>query len=267
LADLEDQLLAADMGIPTVEAVLTVVRKTGSGNFLRAVREYLITQLPANTKLDLTRDGPSVLLVVGVNGTGKTTTAAKLAHYYHRREKQVLLVGADTYRAAALEQLRIWARRVGVRLVCNEQSRESAAVLFDGLKAAQAQGAEVVIVDTAGRLHTYKNLMLELNKMYRVVRDRFPAFHLHSLITIDANLGQNSLIQAKEFARHLHLDGAVLTKMDGTAKGGIVFPLYEQLQIPVYFLGVGEGLDDLYPFNAVDYVDSLLGNADENTGE
>jgi len=202
-------------------------------------------------------------MVVGVNGTGKTTSAAKLANYYKSLGKKVLLVGADTYRAAAAEQLKIWANRVDVNIVCNEKSQQPSAVLFDGLTAAQSQGVDITIVDTAGRLHTYKNLMAELEKMYRVVESRFPEYEIHSLITLDASLGQNSLIQAREFANTVQVDGAVLTKMDGTAKGGIVFPLFKELNIPVKFIGVGEDLDDLIVFNRNEYVQGLLGTGED----
>ena len=198
-------------------------------------------------------------MVVGVNGTGKTTTAAKLAHYYKSLDKKVLLIGADTYRVAAVEQLKIWANRLDVKIIYNEQARQPSGVLFDGLSAAQNQSVDMVIIDTAGRLHTYKNLMRELEKMYLVAESRFPNFNIHSLITLDASVGQNSLIQAREFSDYVQMDGAILTKMDGTAKGGIIFPLYKELGIPVKFIGVGEDLDDLYVFNRQEYIQGLLG--------
>ena len=198
-------------------------------------------------------------MVVGVNGTGKTTTVAKLAKLYKDMGNSVTLIAADTYRAAAVEQLRIWSNRAGVELVCNEDAKEPSAVLFDGLKSAKSDDSDVVIVDTAGRLHTYKNLMGELEKMHRISRDRFPEFFIKNIITIDSLLGQNSIVQAKEFNSHVPLDGAILTKLDGTAKGGIIFSLYKELGIPVQYIGIGEELSDLELFDPEKYVNGLIG--------
>jgi|TARA_B100001146_G_scaffold53100_1_gene46430 fused signal recognition particle receptor len=262
LDELEDTLISADMGFATVETVLGVVEKNHKKGFINKVESYLVSELQDENKVELGHKKSVVLMVVGVNGTGKTTSAAKLANHYKSLGKKVLLVGADTYRAAAAEQLKIWAKRVDVNIVCNEKSQQPSAVLFDGLTAAQSQGVDITIVDTAGRLHTYKNLMAELEKMYRVVKSRFPEYEIHSLITLDASLGQNSLIQAREFANTVQVDGAVLTKMDGTAKGGIVFPLFKELNIPVKFIGVGEDLDDLIVFNRNEYVQGLLGTGE-----
>ncbi len=262
LEDLEDTLISTDMGIDTVEAVLGVVEKNRKEEFLSKVEDYLVSALPESKAIQQDKNSPIALLVVGVNGTGKTTSAAKLAHYYKSMGKKVLLVAADTYRAAAVEQLKTWANRLDVNIVCNTQSQQPSAILFDGLNAAKSQGTDIVIVDTAGRLHTYKNLMIELEKMYRVIESRFPEFKIHSLITLDASLGQNSLIQAREFSNTVQVDGAMLTKMDGTAKGGIVFPLFKELKIPVKFIGVGEDMDDLIVFNRNEYVQGLLGTTD-----
>ena len=262
LDELEDTLISADMGFATVETVLGVVEENHKKGFINKVESYLVSELQDENKVELGHKKSVVLMVVGVNGTGKTTSAAKLANHYKSLGKKVLLVGADTYRAAAAEQLKIWAKRVDVNIVCNEKSQQPSAVLFDGLTAAQSQGVDITIVDTAGRLHTYKNLMAELEKMYRVVKSRFPEYEIHSLITLDASLGQNSLIQAREFANTVQVDGAVLTKMDGTAKGGIVFPLFKELNIPVKFIGVGEDLDDLIVFNRYEYVQGLLGTGE-----
>ena len=263
LDELENTLISADMGFATVETVLGVVEKNHKKGFINKVESYLVSELQDENKVELGHKNSVVLMVVGVNGTGKTTSAAKLANHYKSLGKKVLLVGADTYRAAAAEQLKIWAKRVDVNIVCNEKSQQPSAVLFDGLTAAQSQGVDITIVDTAGRLHTYKNLMAELEKMYRVVKSRFPEYEIHSLITLDASLGQNSLIQAREFANTVQVDGAVLTKMDGTAKGGIVFPLFKELNIPVKFIGVGEDLDDLIVFNRNEYVQGLLGTGED----
>ncbi len=263
LEDLEYQLISADLGLQTVEGIMTIVEKHRKENFMSQVEKYLLSILPEKSQDYLEGPGPDVLMVVGVNGTGKTTTAAKLAHFYKTKGKRVLLVAADTYRAAAVEQLKIWSNRVGTDIIFNDKTQQPSAVLFDGLYAAKSKSAEIVIVDTAGRLHTYKNLMIELEKMYRVAENRFSEFSLHSLITLDAGLGQNSLIQAKEFAETIKVDGAILTKMDGTAKGGIIFPLFNELKIPVRFLGLGEDIDDLDVFNAQIYIQSLLGGSPE----
>ena len=236
-----------------------MVEKHRKDNLIHKVSDYLISILPQNNNEKILHTNPTALMVVGVNGTGKTTTAAKLAHYYKSLDKKVLLIGADTYRAAAAEQLKIWANRLDVKIIYNEQSQQPSGVLFDGLSAAQNQSVDIAIIDTAGRLHTYKNLMRELEKMYLMVESRFPNFKIHSLIMLDASLGQNSLIQAREFSDYVQMDGAILTKMDGTAKGGIIFPLYKELGIPVKFIGVGEDLDDLSVFNRHEYVQGLLG--------
>jgi len=259
LEELENTLISADMGVATVQAILKVVEKHRKDNLIHKVSDYLISILPQNNNEKILHTNPTALMVVGVNGTGKTTTAAKLAHYYKSLDKKVLLIGADTYRAAAAEQLKIWANRLDVKIIYNEQSQQPSGVLFDGLSAAQNQSVDIAIIDTAGRLHTYKNLMRELEKMYLMVESRFPDFKIHSLIMLDASLGQNSLIQAREFSDYVQMDGAILTKMDGTAKGGIIFPLYKELGIPVKFIGVGEDLDDLYVFNRHEYVQGLLG--------
>ncbi len=257
LDELESHLISADLGVSTVDGIIDVIRKHSKSDFLPKVKEYLTGILSDNVqKIENT---PLVILVVGVNGSGKTTSAAKIAQFYKNIGKNVLLVGADTYRAAAVEQLRIWSNRIGIRLVCNEKSQEPSAVLFDGLTAAKSMNADVAIVDTAGRLHTSRNLMEELSKMFRIVTSRFTEFSVQSIITIDATLGQNSLIQAIQFSEHVPLDGAVLTKMDGTAKGGIVFSLYKELQVPVRFIGVGEDLEDLYIFNKNEYIQGLFG--------
>jgi len=261
LESLEDTLIGADLGFDTVAAVLGVVKKHRKDGFIEKVEDYLVSQLPENNLVS-NSEKPIVLMIVGVNGTGKTTSSAKLANYYKSNGEKVLMVAADTYRAAAVDQLKVWANRIDTKIICNEQAQQPSAVLFDGLTAAKSSGATMTIVDTAGRLHIYKNLMAELEKMYRVAETRFPEFEIHSLITLDASLGQNSLNQVKAFAEAVQVDGAILTKMDGTAKGGIVFPLFKELDIPVKFIGVGEDLNDLFPFNRQEYVQGLLGTAE-----
>ena len=254
----EKQLLLADVGLGTVDSIIDILRKFSGNNYSNKIRSYLLTQLPEKY-LGIHDQLPIVFMMVGVNGTGKTTSAAKLARAYRDQGKKVLLIAADTYRAAAIDQLKIWSKRADVRLVCNEKTKEPSAVLFDGLMVAKSSASEIIIVDTAGRLHTYDNLMHELEKMHRIITNRFPEFLVKNLITIDALLGQNSLVQAKEFNRHVPLDGAILTKLDGTAKGGIIFPLYNELNIPVRYIGIGEDISDIELFDPDNYLDGLLG--------
>ena len=259
LDQLEEILILADIGFKNVENILDVVKKNKEDNFITSVENYLISILPKNQNDKGYNSTPNVIFMVGVNGTGKTTSSAKLAKYYKSQGKKVLMIAADTYRAAAIDQLKIWSSRLDVEIIYNESSNQPSAVLFDGLTAAKSQGSDIVIVDTAGRLHTSKNLMSELEKMYRLSQKNFSSFNINSLITLDASLGQNSLIQAKDFASKVQLDGAILTKMDGTAKGGIIFPLYSESNIAVKFIGAGEDLDDLFRFNRNEYVQSFLG--------
>ena len=254
----EEQLLLADIGFDTVENIINILRKLTKDSYNVGIRKYLLNDLPEKYSI-IDYDSPIVIMMVGVNGVGKTTSAAKIARLYREQGKKVLLIAADTYRAAAIDQLKIWSKRADVRLVWNDKTKEPSAVLFDGLNSAKSDASEVVIVDTAGRLHTYDNLMSELEKMHRIIGNRFPEFSVKNLITIDSLLGQNSVVQAKEFNRHVPLDGAVLTKLDGTAKGGIVFPLYKELRIPVQFIGLGEELSDIELFDPEIYLNGLLG--------
>ena len=255
----EEQLLLADIGYDTVDGIINILRKLNKEDYIDRIREYLVNELPKKYTIE-NFESPVVIMMVGVNGTGKTTSSAKLAKIYKKQGKKVLLIAADTYRAAAIEQLEIWSNRAGVRLVYNNQTKEPSAVLFDGLNSAKSDNYEVVIVDTAGRLHTYDNLMAELEKMYRIIDNRFPEFLVKNLITIDSLLGQNSVVQAKQFNKHIPIDGAVLTKFDGTAKGGIIFPLYKQLGVSVKFIGTGEEISDIEFFDPQVYLDGLLGH-------
>ena len=259
LDQLEETLILADIGIDTVEKALDVIKNNKKNNFIQEVENYLISVLPENINDEEYFSKPMVILMVGVNGTGKTTSCAKLAKYYKTQGKKVLMIAADTYRAAAVDQLKVWSNRLNVEMIYNESSKQPSSVLFDGLTAAKSQKSDIIIVDTAGRLQTSKNLMSELEKMYRLAKKNFSSFNINSLITIDASLGQNSLIQAKDFNSIINLDGAILTKMDGTAKGGIVFPLYNESNISVKFIGTGEDLNDLYKFNRNEYIQSILG--------
>jgi fused signal recognition particle receptor len=205
-----------------------------------------------------TAGGPWVVLVIGVNGTGKTTTLGKLAHYYRSRGKTVLLAAADTFRAAAVEQLRIWADRTGAEVVAGASGADPAAVAFDAVAAAAARNVDVVLIDTAGRLQTKANLMEELGKIGRVVKKRIPAAPHEVLLVLDANTGQNAVIQARQFGAVAGTTGLVLTKLDGTAKGGVVIAIAGELGVPVRFLGVGEGIEDLAPFNAETFAAALF---------
>ena len=255
---LEEDLLQSDMGYDVVQDVLDVLKRSSGKEFIYDVRDLLLNRLPSNQDVTMI-EKPVAMLIMGVNGSGKTTSAAKLASFYKQMGHSVTLIAADTYRAAAADQLRKWSERVDCKLICNEETSEPVSVIFDGLESARASKSDVAIIDTSGRLHTNKNLMLELEKMYRVIKNRFTDFHIQSLITLDATMGQNSISQALEFQANRKLDGAVLNKLDGTAKGGIIFPLYAKLNIPVKFVGLGEELTDLEVFDKVQYVNGLLG--------
>ena len=259
LEELEEILFSTDMGYDTVKSIVNVVENHPNDGFLSEVEDHLISILPPIEENYLISNKPLIVMIVGVNGTGKTTTAAKLSRYYKNQGKNILLIAADTYRAAAIDQLKVWANRLEVDLIYNDQSNKPSSVLFDGLKAAKSNHSDFVIVDTAGRLHTDRNLMSELEKMHRLVKTKFSEFELFSLVTLDATLGLNSLNQAKEFLKSADIEGAIMTKMDGSAKGGIIFPIYKELELPVRFMGTGEDLDDLTLFDAKEYTQGLLG--------
>ena len=263
--ELEELLVMADVGAATAENVvkglkkMTWERRFRYGDEARAGLVELLTRLlnvgSTGLKLD-TR--PSVILMVGVNGVGKTTTIGKLAHQLREQGKKVLLCAGDTFRAAAAEQLGVWAERSGADIVRHEEGSDPAAVVYDSICAAKARGADVVIIDTAGRLHNKQNLMNELNKIRRIVDRELPQADVETLMVLDATTGQNGLIQAKQFLETSGLTGIVLTKLDGTAKGGIVFAIANELKLPVKYVGVGEGMDDLIPFDATNFVEALF---------
>lgn len=263
--DLEDLLVMSDVGAVTADKIIQALKKmTWERRFRKGyeVREGLIELLsdmisvndPA-LKLDTK---PSVILMVGVNGVGKTTTIGKLANRFTQEGKNVLLCAGDTFRAAAAEQLGIWAERSGADIVRHEEGSDPAAVVFDALSAAKARGTDVIIIDTAGRLHNKANLMNELGKIRRIIDRELPEADVETLLVLDATTGQNGLIQAKEFKNTAGLTGIVLTKLDGTAKGGIIFPIASELGVSVKLVGVGEGVDDLIPFDAKNYVEALF---------
>ena len=263
--ELEELLVMADVGAATAENVVKGLRKMTwerrfrHGDEARAGLVELLTRLlnvgDTGLKLDTK---PSVILMVGVNGVGKTTTIGKLAHQLKEQGKKVLLCAGDTFRAAAAEQLGIWAERSGADIVRHEEGSDPAAVVYDSICAAKARGADVVIIDTAGRLHNKQNLMNELNKIRRIVERELPGADVETLMVLDATTGQNGLIQAKQFLETSGLTGIVLTKLDGTAKGGIVFAIANELKLPVKYVGVGEGMDDLIPFDATNFVEALF---------
>lgn len=263
--ELEEILIMSDVGIETAEKVIKEMRKlTWERRFRKGeeAREGLIELLSKmlgaeDNSLHL-ETTPAVILMVGVNGVGKTTTIGKLASRLTAEGKKVLLCAGDTFRAAAAEQLGIWAGRSGCDFVRHEEGSDPAAVVYDAINAAKARKADVVIIDTAGRLHNKQNLMNELNKISRVIERELPEADVETLMVLDATTGQNGLIQAKQFLETSGLTGIVLTKLDGTAKGGIVFAIANELQLPVKFVGVGEGIDDLIPFNPKDFTEALF---------
>ena len=256
LDNLETTLLSADIGNDTTTEIINLIKNSSGDNYIQYVKEYMLSVLESN-KIEI-QPLPFIKLIVGVNGTGKTTTAAKLAHHYKLMGNDVVLVAADTYRAAALDQLEIWSNRIDVRLISNQSAKDPSSVIYDGLNASNSEGSQIVIIDTAGRLHNNKNLMLELEKMKRIILENFKNYSLGTIVTIDSTLGQNSLHQAKAFLSYININSAVLTKMDGTAKGGIVFGLSKELNIPIEFLGVGENIEDLEKFDYNNYINSLF---------
>ena len=263
--ELEECLILADVGMETTTQVVSTLRQQVKNQHLKtnvevkdALTGILTKVLTAgDLSMHLTTK-PSVILMVGVNGVGKTTTIGKLAAAYTAEGKKVLLVAGDTFRAAAAEQLTVWSERAGCGIVRHEEGSDPAAVVFDGCSAARARGTDVVIIDTAGRLHNKANLMNELNKISRVITRELPEADVETLMVLDATTGQNGLIQARTFKETAGLTGIVLTKLDGTAKGGIVFAIAGELGLPVKYVGVGEGVDDLMPFNPTEFVEALL---------
>jgi fused signal recognition particle receptor len=255
---LEDALIAADVGLRATGRIVAAVKADRDGalgeRVSRVMRRILTDVRPAPPIT--TR--PHVILIVGVNGTGKTTTVGKLASFYKGEGRSVMVCAADTFRAAAVEQVAVWAERAGVDLIRAQSGADPAAVTFDALVAAKARGRDIVLVDTAGRLHTKANLMAELDKIRRVASREVPGAPHDVLLVLDATVGQNGLVQAREFMAASGASGIVLTKLDGTAKGGVAVAIADDLKLPIRFVGVGEGIDDLLPFDADAYVDALF---------
>ena len=263
--ELEESLILADLGVETSTKATERLRKVIKEQHLKtpeeareALKTILVEMLDVgSTELDLSTT-PSVVLVIGVNGVGKTTTIGKIATQLVKQGKKVLLVAGDTFRAAAADQLEIWAGRSGADIVRQHEGADPASVVFDGIQAAKARNTDVILVDTAGRLHNKTNLMNELNKISRIVERELPNAAREVLLVLDGTTGQNGLIQAKQFKEIAGVTAIALTKLDGTAKGGIVIAISDALQIPVKFIGVGEQADDLMPFEAKGFVDALL---------
>ena len=263
--ELEEALILADLGVETACKAVDKLRKAVKEQKLKepqqakeALKAILVEMLNVgSTELDLSTQ-PAVILVIGVNGVGKTTTIGKLAAQLTAQGKNVLLVAGDTFRAAAADQLEIWAGRSGAAIVRQNEGADPASVVFDGIQSAKAKGADVIIIDTAGRLHNKQNLMNELGKISRIVARELPNAAREVLLVLDGTTGQNGLIQAKQFKEFAGVTAVALTKLDGTAKGGIVIAVADALQIPVKFIGVGEQVDDLMPFEAESFVEALL---------
>lgn len=263
--ELEEALIMADVGMETSMYITGRLRDevkreriTDGEGVKQKLRDIIRDIMCENAdELDL-RNTPAVILVIGVNGVGKTTTIGKLASSFKADGKRVMLAAADTFRAAAIDQLEIWAQRSGCELICKEEGADPSSVVYDALAAAKARGVDVLICDTAGRLHNKKNLMDELGKINRIIEREAPDSSKHVFLVLDATTGQNAISQAKLFGEAAEIDGIVLTKLDGTAKGGVVVGICREQSIPVRFVGVGEGIDDMQPFNAEDFVNALF---------
>ena len=263
--ELEEALIMADVGMETTEKLLDSLRDVVSENKLKdrtEAREQLISILADFMRPEsafLENADKAVILIVGVNGVGKTTSIGKIAAYYKAKGKDVMMAAADTFRAAAAEQLTVWAERAGVPIVKHGEGADPAAVVFDATASFKARNRDILLCDTAGRLHNKKNLMNELEKMRRVIDRELPGIPVEALMVLDATTGQNAIAQARAFGESAGLTGIILTKLDGTAKGGVAVAVKEELNIPVRFVGVGEGIEDMHPFDPEDYARALLG--------
>ncbi len=269
LEELETRLLTADVGVPTTRAIIDRLTERVSRNelsdteaLLAALREEMVTRLGEHAQplqIPAEQEGPFVILMVGINGAGKTTTIGKLARRFLDQGLSVMLAAGDTFRAAAVEQLKSWGERHGVPVVAQDRAADPASVIFDAMQAARARGVDVLIADTAGRLHTQSNLMEELKKIVRVMAKADPAAPHETLLVLDGGIGQNALAQARQFHEAIGLSGLVVTKLDGTARGGILFAVTAETGLPVRFIGVGEQAADLRPFEPTEFVEALTG--------
>ncbi len=265
LDELEEALIASDVGVETASLVLKDLKERFKRNELSSpaqvkdrLRQLLLEILSVRSPEFSLTASPSAVLVVGVNGTGKTTTIGKLAKRLQSEGKKVMLAAGDTFRAAASEQLSIWGERAGIPVIKHKEGADPSAVVFDAVSAAKARATDVLIVDTAGRLHTKSNLMEELKKVRRILSRELPGAPHETLLVLDGSTGQNALVQAKMFHETVGVTGIVLTKLDGTSKGGIIFAIYKELRIPVKFVGIGEAIEDLRSFDPKEFVDALL---------
>jgi fused signal recognition particle receptor len=263
--ELEEALIMADLGVNTAMKVVEDLREKVKENKLKdatEVKELLKEELKAIMITDASAydfvDQKTVLLVIGVNGVGKTTSIGKLANQYKQSGKTVMLAAADTFRAAAIDQLKEWAGRADVPIIAQGENSDPAAVIFDAVQSAKAKDIDILICDTAGRLHNKKNLMNELNKIYRVIEREYPEAHKEVILVLDSTTGQNAVQQAKLFKETADITGVILTKLDGTAKGGIAIAIQSELNLPVKYIGVGEGIDDMRPFSAHDFIEALF---------
>lgn len=264
--ELEDALLAADIGVATTQFLLERIQKearkqklTTADQLMPVLRQLIVDILHAHScEPSYAQSGPTVVLVVGVNGVGKTTTIGKMANYYRAQGKKVLLAAGDTFRAAAIEQLVIWGQRTGVEVIRQNLGSDAAAVIYDALSAARSRKADILLCDTAGRLQNKAHLMAELEKIYRVIAREIPDAPHEVLLVLDATTGQNAIVQAKLFKEIAKVSGIVLTKLDGTAKGGVIIAINQELQLPVKWIGIGEHKDDLQPFSPDDFARALF---------
>jgi signal recognition particle-docking protein ftsY len=271
--ELEETLIMGDMGITATEEVMEELRRQVKERHVKEtedcrelLKESIKEQMQVPEDAYDFENQQSVIMVIGVNGVGKTTSVGKLAAIYKKQGKRVLIAAADTFRAAAGEQLDEWAKRAGVEIISGAQGADPSSVIFDAVSAAKARNVDILLCDTAGRLHNKKNLMEELKKMNRIIDREFPDVHRENLVVLDGTTGQNALVQAREFGETADLTGIILTKMDGTAKGGIAVAIHAELDIPVKYIGVGEKLEDLRKFDVQEYVDGLLEMKGEEDG-
>lgn len=257
LQELEELLIAADVGHQTTTWIIEKLKQERSDDPIASLKKILVELLDADTSLNLT-GSPSVISVVGVNGSGKTTSVAKLASQFQAMGKSVVMAAADTFRAAAIEQLKVWGERINCTVIAHEEGSDPAAVAYDAVNHAKSKSKDIVIIDTAGRLHTKKNLMEELRKIHRVVAKLVDGAPHEVLLVIDATTGQNGLVQARIFKEMVNVTGLVITKLDGTAKGGVALAIKHELSLPIKFIGVGESAEDLKPFDAKQFVEALF---------